>query len=154
RGNGLTGVTLLSSDNVVGGADPASRNIISGNDFSGVVVGGPKSTGYVIQGNFIGTDDTGAAPLGNHGAGVRVFDPAEVSVTDNVIAFNAGAGVLLGASVGTCTILGNAIFANGGLGIDLGNNGPTANDPLDADAGPNGLQNFPLVTSGVVTPSN
>src|SRR5207248_4269211 len=35
--------------------------------------------------------------------------------------------------------------ANGGLGIDVGDQGVTANDPSDVDAGPNGLQNFPVL---------
>ena len=43
-------------------------------------------------------------------------------------------------------ILSNAIFSNARPGIDLDVDGPTPNDPLDADAGPNGLQNFPVLT--------
>lgn len=38
---------------------------------------------------------------------------------------------------------GNAVYENGGPGIDLGNDGATANDPTDSDQGPNGLQNHP-----------
>jgi hypothetical protein len=48
------------------------------------------------------------------------------------------------------SILRNSIFSNGGLGIDLLPGGVTDNDigmmgPHDTDAGPNGLQNFPVI---------
>ena len=43
----------------------------------------------------------------------------------------------------------NAIFQNGALGIDLGGDGPTLNDPSDFDPGPNQRQNFPAPGLGV-----
>ena len=44
---------------------------------------------------------------------------------------------------------GTTIYNNGGPAIDLGADGPTANDALDADSGPNGLTNYPALTSAV-----
>jgi hypothetical protein len=46
----------------------------------------------------------------------------------------------------------NQIYANGELGIDLGGGtedsyGTTGNDANDPDTGPNGLQNWPVLTS-------
>jgi hypothetical protein len=48
-------------------------------------------------------------------------------------------------------ILSNSIFSNGGLGIDLDDDGVTANDSCDADSTPIALQNFPVLTSAVTT---
>jgi hypothetical protein len=48
-------------------------------------------------------------------------------------------------------ILLNAIFANGGLGIDLGDDGVTPNDAMDTDTGPDALQNYPILSSAVAT---
>ena len=72
----------------------------------------------------------------------------------NVIASNGGAGLQINSTIGApATIIANSIFANGGLGIDLLDGlgfGVTPNDPLDADGGPNGLQNFPAIVSVIV----
>src|SRR5262249_50684569 len=53
-------------------------------------------------------------------------------------------------------ILGNAVYSNGALGIDLGSNGVTFNDFQDPDSGANLFQNFPIVnfvtfSAGVLT---
>ena len=48
-------------------------------------------------------------------------------------------------------ILSNSIFSNGGLGIDLNDDGVTPNHPGGAIPGPNNLQNYPVLTSAVST---
>jgi uncharacterized repeat protein (TIGR01451 family) len=100
--NAGSGVRIDSSpNNRIGGTTSGERNIISGNDASGVVISN-SSTGNQIQGNFIGTDMTGSAPLGNAGAGV-VLDSNSFNNTiggtgagaGNIISGNAGQGVVL-----------------------------------------------------------
>lgn len=115
-----------------------------------------------MAGNYIGTDVSGTTALGNGGKGVQIGggggaqlntvgtngdgigDPAEA----NTIAFNVASGVVVsgGSSTGN-SIRGNSIHSNGALGIDLNDDGVTLNDPGDGDAGPNGLQNCPVLES-------
>jgi hypothetical protein len=66
----------------------------------------------------------------------------------NVISANQGSGAsVLGLTATGSRVLQNSIFCNGGLGVDLGDDGPTANDSGDADTGPNNLQNKPAIIS-------
>jgi CSLREA domain-containing protein len=91
-----------SNTNLIGGVLAGSRNVISGNNFSGVLILG-NSDGNSIVGNFIGTDPTGttAFPYGNDvGVGTDIT-VSETVVGDpnpngaNVIAGNFDAGVIL-----------------------------------------------------------
>ncbi len=71
----------------------------------------------------------------------------------NTIRFSRFAGVSIqGADTVGNRLQGNRIHDNGLLGVDLGNadSGPTPNDPDDADAGGNGLINYPLITDAQV----
>ena len=56
-------------NNTIGGLNPSARNVISGNNASGVGFFN-NATGNVVQGNFIGTDVNGTADLGNSADGV------------------------------------------------------------------------------------
>jgi CSLREA domain-containing protein len=55
-------------------------------------------------------------------------------------------GVVIGQPGTGNAILGNSIHSNIDLGIALGGDGVTPNDPGDVDTGPNKLQNFPVLT--------
>ena len=103
---------------------------------------------------------TGTLPLGNALDGVRIDSGASnnaiggtVAGAGNVIAFNGGNGVTIGdnatdASTGDA-VLGNSIFANAQLGIDLGNDGVTSNDS-EGHSGPNLFQDFPVLSSAIL----
>lgn len=80
-GNAVAGVQISNAPgNQIGGLTPESRNVISGQqrqrgygDGFGVRVSGASSEGNLIQGNFIGTDESGSSALGND-CGVLVLD--------------------------------------------------------------------------------
>jgi hypothetical protein len=161
-GNTAGGVSIVdSSANTIGGTTAAARNVVSANGGAGVALSALAFdvAGNLVQGNLIGTDVTGTRALGNSGPGVTIhLDPLSsrrvsgngiggtTAGAGNTIAFNAGAGVEVRAGTGNA-LRANSIFANGGLGIDLAGNSVTANDPADADTGPNNLQNFPVLTA-------
>jgi len=105
-GNANTGVGISSAAaNQIGGTAPGARNVISGNGNSGIVLSDAGTAGNVIQGNYIGTDQTGSLARGNHLDGILLQ-----GVNGNQVGGSAsGAGNL---------ISGNTADANGG-----GNNG-------------------------------
>ncbi|HUR97239.1 MAG TPA: Calx-beta domain-containing protein [Pyrinomonadaceae bacterium] len=129
-------------------------NVISGNTDHGVLITG--SLENELKRNFIGTNSANA-DLGNGGDGVRVaFTVESAQIGDaggfgNVIAYNNGDGINLqpgfaGAGAHNVAIRANSVYLNSGLGIDLGpTDGVTPNDQGDADSGPNGVQNFPVL---------
>jgi hypothetical protein len=152
----LPGVTISgSSDNTVGGTTAGAGNVIAGNAGAGVQLVDADSN--ALRGNAIGTDLAGALVLGNDGSGVeidgrfnRVGDTGARSA--NTIAHNGADGVTVDAGSGN-SVLHNSIHDNHGLGIDLNADGSTPNDDAehDADEGPNGLQNGPVIGGASAT---
>jgi hypothetical protein len=156
-GNSAGIFTLGSTpNNLIGGTVAGARNVISGNTLGLFLAGASAGVNTRVEGNFIGTDASGTASVGNI-IGVDIFQDTSNNIVGgtaagagNVIAFNNGRGILAESGTGN-SFLGNSIFSNTGspgLGIDLKlDNGVTPNDAGDADFGPNNLQNFPVLTS-------
>jgi hypothetical protein len=169
-GNEILGNLIGTNDIGTGPGDSTASvaielNAASGNTIEGNVIGGMSgsgihalngSSGNTIRGNWIGVDATGQVPISNHtGIHLSGFDygngqpTADNAIEDNVIAHNSGTGVLI--TIGQQPSLrnrvtGNVIRDNGGQAIDLGGDGPTANDPGDLDGGANDLMNNPVFT--------
>jgi hypothetical protein len=155
-GNLSSGVDISSSaaGTTVGGTAPGAGNLISGNGTLGLA-GDGVLLNYVadtlVQGNRIGTDRTGARPLGNAYQGVNIINSFQNMVAGNVIGFNGGDGVLV-AFGGTGNLISqNSIHQDGGLGINLQPVGEpphtvTPNHPGGGTDGPNNLQNFPVLS--------
>ncbi|MCP4896767.1 MAG: right-handed parallel beta-helix repeat-containing protein, partial [bacterium] len=147
-----------SSGNTIGGLTLATGNIISGSNLysiggEGILIEGTNATLNKILGNFIGTDATGSEPMGNR-VGVEIDGASDNTIggsspgAQNVISANSRAGIRIkGADAVGNRIVSNSIFANDGMGIDLGGDGqPATNDPGDDDSGPNNFQNYPILT--------
>jgi hypothetical protein len=136
-------------------------NYLAGNIKDAIrLVGGSHN---VIQNNLIGPRITPGLPFFyNPGAGIRITNGANDNIIgagdgfygpaysyENFISTMNGGGIIVSNSTGN-TIRGNAIYGNGlttALNIDLGGDGPTPNDPNDADGGANtanDLMNYPV----------
>ena len=75
--------------------------------------------------------------------------------TNNVIRYNTADGIaLIGLTSQGNQIEKNEIASNQGLGIDLGNDGVTANDAGDGDSGANDLLNFPVIYTATISGGN
>ena len=83
-GNG-TGVTIANSggSSTIGDVAPGARNIIAGNDSTGVFVSGLAIFGNTVRRNFIGTSRDGMSAIPN-GAGVLADDAADTFSANNL----------------------------------------------------------------------
>ena len=159
-GNSQNGVAIYNAPaNFVGGTAAGAGNLISANGI-GIQIGSANAAGgapdNIVQGNRIGTDASGTANLGNN-IGILLFtDSGDTTIggpagAGNIVAFSKFTGVAVNAASSGNSIIGNSMFANEGLGIDLQSpdDGPTvvtANDFPDSDSGANNLQNYPTLT--------
>ncbi|MEZ4614185.1 MAG: hypothetical protein R2867_01535 [Caldilineaceae bacterium] len=132
--------TDISGTRRLGGGDVVGMNSsmdISNNLLTSVSLFEASAS---ISGNYIGVDVTGTQPLG--GGSISSGFGAGFNATNNLIAYTGGTPIIIGNSG---RLSGNRIFANGGLGIDVGNDGVSLNDPGDLNnAGRGGKQNFPI----------
>jgi hypothetical protein len=101
-GNGNYGVEISQPNNTVGGSASGSRNVISGNKYSGVVLWLSSGGSCSVKGNYIGTDYTGMVDLGNSWRGIDISNGSSnnviggsTSAERNVIAGNDQDGILV-----------------------------------------------------------
>ena len=116
-----TGIQVSGASNTqIGGALPASRNLVAGSTTAAIYLS--SATDSQVEGNYVGTDRTGG-PLWNN------------------------LGILVGTGATGNRLQRNVVQATNGLGIDLLPLGVTTNDPGDGDAGANERQNYPVVSA-------
>ncbi len=178
--NALSGVFIGNgaSGNVIGGINPAGRNIISGNTEYGVILTS-NTVGHAVLGNYIGTDVSGRLMVSNALGGVFLAANASGNVIGgtipgaaNVISGNAGSGILLrGTTVFSNTVAGNYIGTDAtgtnalpntiaGVTIDTGSNsnligGTVAGARNVISGNTNGpFYDYGLIVSGAGTSGN
>lgn len=146
----LFGIKLkFSWSNIIGGSVAGAGNVIAGNTNQGVLV--QEGCYYTsILGNFIGLNSSGQAfpngldgiMLENNSSDTNIGGNNDAD--ENTIAFNAGKGIAIESA--NAKVMGNKIYENSGLGIDMWTNtdqqGVTPNDPNESDS----VQNFPIIT--------
>jgi hypothetical protein len=127
----IEGITtgFSASNNTIGGLVPAARNIISGNFNFGIDVGAGSAN--VVEGNYIGTDITGAVAVANGGkngasagdsAGVLLASGGNVDTSNDIIGgtTSAARNVISGNAFNGVQIAG-ATSNTGGTGITQNN---------------------------------
>ncbi len=173
RPNGTDGVQLNVCSNItVGGATAFTRNILSGNGAAGVRINSAAQSNFV-QGNYIGTDISGAAPLPNSGDGVAIAGSGPsnnliggtAAGTANVISGNIANGIRFSAtSTNDVRIEGNVIgraadaitpLGNAGAGILVdGTSGLTGNFIGGSTPGAGNLIANNAVSGVVIAPTS
>ncbi len=109
RGNEVAGVVDYGGESRIGGTDPAQRNVISGNGIFGA--GSSSGNGAtVIEGNFLGTDISGAKGLPTNILTVLGFSYFSAGVDED------GLGCTIG---GTTPAARNVISGNSGHGVEI-----------------------------------
>ncbi|MBA3869349.1 MAG: DUF11 domain-containing protein, partial [Anaerolineae bacterium] len=121
KGN-LEGIYVSESpNNIIGDGTPKGRNIVSGNDQTGIVITGTTTTGTLIQGNFIGTNVDGTSGLTNDtgitvsatnttiGGTTNTTPGGDCTGACNLISFNTRMGLNIGAAATVVLVQGNFI---------------------------------------------
>jgi len=151
------GIYLYQSpNNVIGGTGVGQGNVTSGNTSFGIYLVYSGANGNLVQGNTIGLNASRSGPVPNGSSGIEFCCTGNggtgntiggtVAGAANVISSNTGVGILMRGGTGN-GILGNSIYGNGGIGIDLGADGVTPNDGAKPAGQPNLQMDFAVFTS-------
>ncbi|HXV74774.1 MAG TPA: right-handed parallel beta-helix repeat-containing protein [Candidatus Polarisedimenticolaceae bacterium] len=146
---GLDASGVLARPNLVGvevngPSTTVAQNTISGNTGSGIWLGGQTADSALVANNTLGETLSGA-PAGNL-VGIYSFRANNALIANNQVRYNLDGGIVVREAISN-QLTANLIADNGGLGIDLDDDGVSPNDPGDVDGGANFLQNFPVLTT-------
>jgi hypothetical protein len=141
--------------NTIGGTGPGQGNLIAnGGTLGGIYLDGANSNS--VLGNFIGTDSTGTADLGNTGPGINVTGTTGSNRRTTIGGIAAGAGNLISnnggdaiqvTSVNGVEIVGNRGAGNGDLFIELQPPSGAGNTGANQGIQPPAITSFDSATS-------
>ena len=114
-GNGLDGIAMINGgNNLIGGSTAGAGNLISGNGRYGVLIQGVSNSNK-LEGNYIGTNASGAAAIANTQSGVLIETGLNIiggtqPGARNIISGNGGSGIFItGALAAGNKVEGNYI---------------------------------------------
>lgn len=135
--NGIAGITINGSSNLVGGPAPLDLNVISGNLGDGILISSAGSNGNQIRNNYIGTNLSGRGAVPNSRDGIHIVDIVDGNTSNqigggntgdaNTISGNGNDGIFISSASGVA-VTGNFIgtdptgliaVPNQGSGIEL-----------------------------------
>jgi len=108
-------VSVGATANVVGGTTAGARNVVSGNAQTQISIADPGTKANVVEGNYVGTNPAGTAPLAPVQAGLSSVPGSNGIVVTNGATQNVVGGTTAGAR--------NVASGNGGVGIYLHSDG-------------------------------
>jgi titin len=119
----------VAAGTTIGGTEPGARNVISGNDDTGVQFDGGATSGNLVQGNYIGTDATGSMEVCCQKYGVKIINGASFNTIGgtapgarNVISGSHENGInITGSGTSGNLVQGNYIGTNSTGTSALGN---------------------------------
>ncbi|HEV8327822.1 MAG TPA: DUF4347 domain-containing protein, partial [Nitrospiraceae bacterium] len=115
RGNTVDGITISANNNTIGGSTAAERNVISGNNDEGIDID-PGISGVIIRGNYIGTNASGTAAIGNGQAAAGTWGGVLIDGNNNTLGgSNTGDGNLISGNFQYGVLIngtGNSVLGN------------------------------------------
>jgi len=118
-GNFGAGIAILqnASNNLIGGATVAARNVISGNGLEGISISGSAAFN-LVQGNDVGTDVDGSSILSNTLEGIEIDGASKNTIggaepgARNLISGNAEDGIFIFSSTDGTDTTANTVQGN------------------------------------------
>lgn len=144
--NGLAGIAVLGGahDNNIGSLTPGAMQLIAGNQREGIFIEGADAN-HVHASNFVGTLGLSFLPRGNGREGILVKN-ASNNLIEGYYVYNGLAGIAIEGDAAVSNLfVPTYVRDNGGLAVDLGNDGTTVNGS-HGTSGPNHWLPYPVIT--------